>query len=227
MRRAAAGVRLQRQLDLPVGPGFNMLQETGCQVARTSLAWRGVEADPDTYNWHGSDVLYENLLDRGIRPLWVLVDAPCWSQADPQACTNGKGNFTRTPTTTTSLRSSRCGCEALSRCHRLRGLERAQLPRLLGWPAGAQRVLKDAEDRRRRAASTGTGHHGHQRRPVAALRQRHQRIHRLPRLPHLDVRKRRRRLGRRDRDPPVSGRRAERGLRQRRARLPRQDPKRG
>ncbi len=71
---------------------LNMLQETGSQVARTSLAWRGVEADPGTYEWHGSDVLYENLLDRGIRPLWVLVDAPCWTQADPQACTNGKGN---------------------------------------------------------------------------------------------------------------------------------------
>jgi len=70
---------------------LNMLDETGGTVARTSLAWRGVEEDQGRYNWHGSDVLYENLLDRGIRPLWVLIDAPCWTQADPQACANGKG----------------------------------------------------------------------------------------------------------------------------------------
>ena len=95
-------------LDSPAPPpvfGFNdnwifqsnqalgMLQESGATVARTSLSWRGVEADNNRFNWHGSDVLYDNLLDRGIRPLWVLIDAPCWAQAQPQACANGKSDL--------------------------------------------------------------------------------------------------------------------------------------
>ncbi len=72
---------------------LNMLQDTGATVARVALSWRGVEGDPNRFNWYGSDVLYDNLADRGIRPLWVLIDAPCWAQAQPQACASGKGDL--------------------------------------------------------------------------------------------------------------------------------------
>ena len=55
------------------------------------MAWR--RGRPGQFNWYGSDQLYQHLLDRGIRPLWVLIDAPCWAQAQPQACTNGKSDL--------------------------------------------------------------------------------------------------------------------------------------
>jgi hypothetical protein len=71
---------------------LNLLDETGAQVARTTLAWSGVEPERGEFNWYGSDVLYQRLLDRGIRPLWILLSAPCYAQADPAACENGNGN---------------------------------------------------------------------------------------------------------------------------------------
>ena len=72
---------------------YNMLDETGSEVARTSLPWRGIEADPGKFNWTGPDRVYDSLLSRGIRPLWVLIDAPCWSQANTQACLAGNGDL--------------------------------------------------------------------------------------------------------------------------------------
>jgi hypothetical protein len=71
---------------------LNLLDETGSQVARTTLAWSGVEPTKGQFNWYGSDVLYQRLLDRGIHPLWILLSAPCYSQADPEACQAGNGN---------------------------------------------------------------------------------------------------------------------------------------
>jgi hypothetical protein len=70
-----------------------MLEDTGATVARTSLSWTGVENDQGKFNWYGSDQLYQHLLDRGIRPIWVLIDAPCWAQSNPQACNNGKSEL--------------------------------------------------------------------------------------------------------------------------------------
>jgi hypothetical protein len=68
---------------------IDLLDQSGAGIARTSLAWSGVERDPGSYDWWGSDRLYEKLLERGIRPLWVVIDAPCWAQPDPGACASG------------------------------------------------------------------------------------------------------------------------------------------
>jgi hypothetical protein len=66
---------------------LDLLDQTESEVARLSLPWSGVEPTRGAFNWHGSDVLYERLLDRGIRPLWVLMDAPCFAQrAAPANC---------------------------------------------------------------------------------------------------------------------------------------------
>jgi len=62
----------------------------GGQVVRTSIPWSGVEATRGELNWYGSDELYRRLQERGMRPLWVLIGAPCWAQANPGACANGK-----------------------------------------------------------------------------------------------------------------------------------------
>ncbi len=65
---------------------LDLLDQSGSDTARLSLPWSGVEPNKGAYNWHGSDVLYERLLDRGIRPLWVLMDAPCFAQRAPSSC---------------------------------------------------------------------------------------------------------------------------------------------
>jgi len=69
---------------------LDLLKRSGAQVARTSLPWGGVEATRGNFNWYGSDQLYNRLQARGIRPLWVLMDAPCFAQANPGACASGK-----------------------------------------------------------------------------------------------------------------------------------------
>jgi hypothetical protein len=76
---------------------LDMLDDTQSDVARVALSWRGVEADQGKYNWYGSDQLYQKLLDRGMEPLWVLIDAPCWAQSDPQSCAAGKGDLHPSP----------------------------------------------------------------------------------------------------------------------------------
>ena len=84
-------------LDVPNPPatfGFNdnwifasqnaldLLGRARAQVARVSLPWAGVEPTRGNFNWHGTDVLYDELLARGVRPLWVLMDAPCFAQSN-------------------------------------------------------------------------------------------------------------------------------------------------
>ena len=99
-------------LDVPNPPatfGFNdnwifasqnaldLLGRARAQVARVSLPWAGVEPTRGNFNWHGTDVLYDELLARGVRPLWVLMDAPCFAQSNTAACENGRGNAHPSP----------------------------------------------------------------------------------------------------------------------------------
>lgn len=65
---------------------FDMAAETGSQVARTGVSWAGVEPERGAYNWWSLDRMYERLLERGQRPLWALMVAPCWAQGDPGRC---------------------------------------------------------------------------------------------------------------------------------------------
>ena len=68
---------------------LDLLDESGAGIARTSLAWSGVERSPGGYDWYGSDLLYAKLLERGLRPLFVVSDSPCWAQPNPRACEGG------------------------------------------------------------------------------------------------------------------------------------------
>ena len=69
---------------------FDLAEASQAQVVRLSLPWGGVEPTRGNISWYGTDLLYDNLLKRGIQPLWVLMDAPCFAQQSPGACTNGK-----------------------------------------------------------------------------------------------------------------------------------------
>ena len=76
---------------------FEMLDRSGAQVARTSLAWFGVEGNRGSYRWYGVDQMYERLRARGLQPLWMLIDAPCWAQPNPGACANGRNKLRPSP----------------------------------------------------------------------------------------------------------------------------------
>jgi polysaccharide biosynthesis protein PslG len=76
---------------------YDMLADADATIARTSLPWSGVEANRGAFNWHGTDVMYERLIERGVRPLWSLLDAPCWAQANPGECANGNSKVRPAP----------------------------------------------------------------------------------------------------------------------------------
>lgn len=76
---------------------LDLLEEAGGQVARTSLAWWGVEGNRGSYDWYGSDMLYDKLRARGVQPLWVIVEAPCWAQPNPGACNGGNNQLRPSP----------------------------------------------------------------------------------------------------------------------------------
>jgi len=76
---------------------FDLLAQSGAQVARTSLDWSGVEGQRGSYDWFGSDRMYERLRARGMRPLWTVVGSPCWAQPNPGACANGDNQMRPAP----------------------------------------------------------------------------------------------------------------------------------
>ena len=74
-------------------PVLDLLEDSDSQIARTSLPWSAVETKAGSYNWYGPDLFYPRVLARGIKPLWVLIAAPCFAQPDPGACTAGKSQL--------------------------------------------------------------------------------------------------------------------------------------
>ena len=69
-------------------PRLDLLAGSGANVARTGLYWDAVQ--PTSFNvrvWTLFDALYQQMLARGIRPLFILYAAPCWAQAG--ACRQG------------------------------------------------------------------------------------------------------------------------------------------
>ena len=68
---------------------LDLLEDSQSEIARTSLPWSAIETSRGSYNWYGPDLFYPRALARGFRPLWVLIAAPCFAQADPSACAAG------------------------------------------------------------------------------------------------------------------------------------------
>jgi polysaccharide biosynthesis protein PslG len=69
----------------------------GADTARAVLSWSAVERRPGVYRWNRYDRLYGRMLANGVRPLWVLGDAPCWARdLDPHTCA-AQGHFAFPP----------------------------------------------------------------------------------------------------------------------------------
>ena len=74
------------------------LARIGGTVARQNLAWKIVQHNRnDAPDWEYYDAVYEKMQAEGIRPLWVLVNAPCWAQSNPTQCENGKDQMRPAP----------------------------------------------------------------------------------------------------------------------------------
>jgi polysaccharide biosynthesis protein PslG len=71
----------QSQLELAAAAGSNAI--------RTGMYWTGVEYKRDEYYWDVYDELYSRALSLGMRPLFVLTNAPCWAAVSPKACKRG------------------------------------------------------------------------------------------------------------------------------------------
>jgi hypothetical protein len=55
----------------------------GADTERRRLSWTEIEPSPGAFNWAHYDAIYRELIDGGMRPLWVFVDAPCWARGIP------------------------------------------------------------------------------------------------------------------------------------------------
>ena len=52
----------------------------GADTLRAMISWTTVEREQGQFEWHEYDRLYDRMLANGVRPLWVLGDAPCWAR---------------------------------------------------------------------------------------------------------------------------------------------------
>jgi hypothetical protein len=65
---------------------LDQLPGSGADSARQGLYWSAIERSRGSYDWKPFDAVYQDMLARGIRPLWVLFEAPCWAQDKPPGC---------------------------------------------------------------------------------------------------------------------------------------------
>lgn len=67
-------------------PMIGLLRGSGSDTIRLRLSWNRIQQARGPFDWSHYDGLYGQLLRQGVRPLWVIVEAPCWTAADPAGC---------------------------------------------------------------------------------------------------------------------------------------------
>jgi hypothetical protein len=74
---------------------FDYLRTGGANVAREDLNWGTLQpnpgGDPSTWDWASFDALNAGFARVGVRPVWTLIDAPCWA-ASPSPCDENRTN---------------------------------------------------------------------------------------------------------------------------------------
>lgn len=63
----------------------------GSDTLRTTLNWASVEFSPGNYYWDAFDATYSRMLSAGVRPLFILMGAPCWATQKP-GCRQTEGS---------------------------------------------------------------------------------------------------------------------------------------
>lgn len=61
------------------GSKIGLLPDSGADTVRLRMNWRLVQPQQGGYDWGHFDALYTQLLDIGVRPLWYVMEAPCWA----------------------------------------------------------------------------------------------------------------------------------------------------
>jgi polysaccharide biosynthesis protein PslG len=69
----------------------------GSDTIRTGMYWAGVEYKRDEYYWDLYDQFYSRILSVGMRPLFVVMNAPCWAAVSERACRKGHKNVLAQP----------------------------------------------------------------------------------------------------------------------------------
>jgi polysaccharide biosynthesis protein PslG len=69
----------------------------GSDTIRTGMYWAGVEYKRDDYYWDLYDQFYSRILSLGMRPLFVITNAPCWAAVSERACRKGRKNVLAQP----------------------------------------------------------------------------------------------------------------------------------
>lgn len=67
-------------------PKLGLMRNGGADMLRARLSWNWVERNPGQLDWSRFDALYANVLEAGMRPLWVIVEAPCWASTPGVPC---------------------------------------------------------------------------------------------------------------------------------------------
>jgi hypothetical protein len=87
-RAGDPGTRFGYSESFVAGTGeIPLLARSGAEIARRRLSWTEIEPTQGAFNWSSYDAMYDELLANGIRPLWLFVDAPCWTRAPDSSCT--------------------------------------------------------------------------------------------------------------------------------------------
>jgi polysaccharide biosynthesis protein PslG len=69
---------------------LDLAAKAGSDTVRTGMYWAGVEYKRDEYYWDLYDQLYARMLSLGIRPIFLLTNAPCWAAVSEKACKRGR-----------------------------------------------------------------------------------------------------------------------------------------
>ena len=118
LSRPVAGSPLFDRISGHVPTGFNLgsistgranarvtarvVADMGGTIGRQAISWKGIQPNRNlvsgacAYDWRGPDLVYEFLLMHGVRPLWVVADAPQWANT-LGGCTNNQSQCSMPP----------------------------------------------------------------------------------------------------------------------------------
>lgn len=87
-RAGDPGTRFGYSESLQAGSGeTEALARSGADLVRRRLSWTEIEPTQGAFDWTAYDAIYDEVLAAGMRPLWLLVDAPCWASPPDPVCT--------------------------------------------------------------------------------------------------------------------------------------------
>ena len=84
------GLNDPRFEDVNSGRALRMHEQLGASIARVALSWRSIQPRPGGFGWGYADRVYRAFTSHGMRPVFVIGQAPGWAQSSAVvlACLN-------------------------------------------------------------------------------------------------------------------------------------------